>query len=133
MPYGWYLLQFLSKNDVWCISTLICFVGGSFFYKCYLYLFTHTGIQYDFHIRWWSWHWTATWWVPLVKQELFTLFTAPEFIPGFQWDSCCSIFSFLNHCWVFLSLFFCLIYFWILHWYLQTFLELCQHIYPNFN
>ena len=78
MPYCDICYNF-SVKMMFGASRLICFVGGSFLYKCYLYLFTHTGIQYDFHIRW-SWHWTATWWVPLVKQELFTLFIAPEFI-----------------------------------------------------
>jgi hypothetical protein len=40
---------------------------------CYLYLFTHTGVQHDFHIRRCSCRLTVTRRVPLVEQELLTL------------------------------------------------------------
>ena len=30
---------------------LFLFVGGSYFYLRYLYLFTYTGVKHDFHIR----------------------------------------------------------------------------------
>jgi hypothetical protein len=38
----------------------------------YLYLFTYTGVQHDFHIRWCSCRLTVTWRVLHVKQELLT-------------------------------------------------------------
>ena len=43
------------------------------FYWCYLYLFTYTGVQHDFPIRWCSCCLTVTRRVPHVKQELLTL------------------------------------------------------------
>ena len=46
------------------------------FYLCCLYLFTHTSVQHDFHVRWFSCLLPATWQVSLVEQELPTL-------PGF--------------------------------------------------
>ena len=51
----------------------ICFVEGSCF--IYLYLFTYTGVQHDFHIRWCSCRLSLTVGrrVSLVEQELLTL------------------------------------------------------------
>ena len=46
-------------------------------YLCYLYLFTHTGVQHDFHIRWWMCRLTVAWWVSHVEQELLT---HPEYL-----------------------------------------------------
>ena len=34
------------------IQTLCIFCKEFMFYLCYLYLFTYTGVQHDFHIRW---------------------------------------------------------------------------------
>ena len=51
------------------------------FYLCYLLLFTYTGVQHDFHIRFCSYRLTVTRQVSYVKQELSFL---PEFIPGFS-------------------------------------------------
>ena len=43
------------------------------FYLCYLYLFTYTCVQHDFHIRWCSCSRTVTQSMPIVKQDLPTL------------------------------------------------------------
>jgi hypothetical protein len=43
------------------------------FYWCYMYLFTYTCVQHDFHIRWYSCCLQVTWQVPLVEQELLTI------------------------------------------------------------
>ena len=49
--------------------------------------------------RWWCSHHyiqnVVTWQVPLMEQKLHILFGAPDFFPGFWWDLCYSIFSFL--------------------------------------
>jgi hypothetical protein len=56
------------------------------FYLCFLCLFTHTGVQHDFHVRW-SWcHLAVTRRVAIVEQELFTL---PEHL-GFTLFICLS-------------------------------------------
>jgi hypothetical protein len=54
------------------LFTPICCVGGSCFI-CYLYLFTFTGVQHDFHLTWCSCLLAITRRVSLVKQELSTL------------------------------------------------------------
>jgi hypothetical protein len=43
------------------------------FYICYLYLFTYTGVQHDFHVKWWSRRLTVTRRVSRVEQKLLTL------------------------------------------------------------
>ena len=53
------------KNDVRFVLTSICFVESSCFSFVYLYLFTYAGVQYDFHIRWYSCRLTITRWVSL--------------------------------------------------------------------
>jgi hypothetical protein len=49
------------------------------FYLCYLYLFTYTGVQHDFYIRWCSCYSTATRRVPLMKH--LALSSPPIFSP----------------------------------------------------
>ena len=49
------------------------FCTGFMFYLCYLYLFTYTGVQHDFNIRWCSCRLTVTWQMSHVEQELLTL------------------------------------------------------------
>jgi len=43
------------------------------FYLCLLYLFTHTGVQHDFPVRWCWCHLTVRRRVTIVEQELLTL------------------------------------------------------------
>ena len=65
------------------------------FYWCNLYLFTHIGVQHDFHIRVCSCHLTVTWRVSLVGQEMLTLLEhlrSPRIVVGFVR---CSIFYLL--------------------------------------
>ena len=64
---------FLHKNDVWLVFTTICFVGGSCFINVFVYLFTHTGVQHGFHVKWCLCRLSVTRWVSLVEQELLTL------------------------------------------------------------
>jgi hypothetical protein len=52
-------------------------------YLCYMYLFTYTGVQHDFHIRWWSCHLMVPRRVSHVKQELLTLPEHPKSSPVF--------------------------------------------------
>ena len=59
-------------NDDLFVFTPICCVGGSCFI-CYLYLFTFTGVQHEFHLTWCSCLLAITRRVSLVKQELSTL------------------------------------------------------------
>jgi hypothetical protein len=63
-------------------------------YLCYLYLFTYSGVQHDFQIRWDSCRLTITWWVSHVIQELLP-FRSTYGHPRFQWGSSCSIISFM--------------------------------------
>jgi hypothetical protein len=59
-------------------------------YLCCLYLFTHTSVQHDFYVRWFSCLLSATWQVSLVEQELLTF-------RFFLWVSYSSIkFNFLS-------------------------------------
>ena len=51
----------------------ICVVGGVISYLCYLHLFTYTGAQHNFHIRWCLCRLTGTRLVSHVEQELLTL------------------------------------------------------------
>ena len=53
----------------------LCFLKGVHFilYLCYLYLFTHIGVQHDFHVRWCFCLLTATRRVRLKGHELHTL------------------------------------------------------------
>jgi len=55
-----------------CVLTPICFVGVPY-YLCQLYLFTYSGGQRDFHIRWCSCRLTVAQQVPHVEQKLLTL------------------------------------------------------------
>ena len=65
--------------DFWVIkmfgSSLLtfCFVGDIMFYLCYLYFFTHTGVQHDVYIRWGLCRLTVRQWVLLVDQELLII------------------------------------------------------------
>ena len=63
-------------------------------YLCYLYLFTYSGVQHDFQIRWDSCRLTITWWVSHVIQELLP-FRSTYGHPRFQWGSSCSTISFM--------------------------------------
>jgi hypothetical protein len=56
------------------------------FYLCVLYLFTYTGVQHDFHVRWCWCHLAVTRRVTIVEQELLTL---PEHL-GFALFICLS-------------------------------------------
>ena len=55
------------------------------FYRWYLYLFTHTDVQHEFHIAWISCRLSVTWRVPLMEQELYST-GAPDFYP-----TCCGV------------------------------------------
>jgi len=65
--------RFTRKNDVRFVLTPICVVGGFMFYLCYLYSFTYTDVQHNFHIRWYSCRLTVTRLVLYVEQELLNL------------------------------------------------------------
>jgi hypothetical protein len=84
-------------NDVLFIFTPICCVGGSCFI-CYLYLFTLTGDQHDFHFTWCSCLLTIARRVPLLKQELSTL---PEHLIATPVFSVVHVAEFLVFCVVF--------------------------------
>jgi len=48
-------------DSSWLLFVLFCFVLYGFMcYLCYLYLFTYTGVQHDFYIRWCSCPLTVT-------------------------------------------------------------------------
>jgi hypothetical protein len=66
-------LMIKTLDNIWKsnIFTPICFVNASHF--CNLHLFMYTCVQYNFYIRWYSYHLTVTQWVPVVEQELSTL------------------------------------------------------------
>ena len=66
------------KNDVRSVLTLICFVIMFMLYLCSLYLFTHHGIQNDYHIGSCSYCLTETRRVSRVEQELYTLLWHPS-------------------------------------------------------
>ena len=98
----------------------------------YLYLFTYTGVQHDFHIRWCSCRLTVTWRVLHVKQELLT---TPEHLSSppvyselcIAWSLvfcamlCRSLFVFLSFFfWLLCCLSFFDLRFWLPLWYLQT-------------
>ena len=61
------------KNDVRSVLTLICFAIMFMLYLCSLYLFTHHGIQNDYHIGSCSYCLTETRRVSRVEEELYTL------------------------------------------------------------
>jgi len=58
-----------------CFIYVICiyFVGGSCFIYVIFYLFTHTGVQHDFHVTWCLCRLTVTRRVSLVEQEPLNL------------------------------------------------------------
>jgi len=85
---------------------------------CYLYLFTHTGVQNDFHFRWCSCHLTVTRWMCLVEQELLTIPGHPSSRTGFSVERVVrSLISYMcnlvDHCLFFCPLFtiFCMTFF----------------------
>jgi hypothetical protein len=103
---------YFSKNEVRFVSTPICFVGVS---CIMLFVVTMpTVVQHDFHIRWCSCRLSVTRRVSCGAGTA-NPFGTPEFTPGFQWGSCCSIFSFLcNVLWVVvwpLYVGYCVVYF----------------------
>ena len=116
-------------NDDLFVFTPICCVGGSCFI-CYLYLFTFTGVQHDFHLTWCSCLLTTTRRVSLVKQELSTLpehlITTPVFNVVHVAESlvfcvvfCISLFLFsVDYC---IACFSSIEGFWLSIWYIQTF------------
>lgn len=67
--------------DFWVIKMLgsslltFCFVDDFMFYLCYLYFFTHTGVQHDVYIRWGLCRLTVRQWVLLVDQEHLKVFS----------------------------------------------------------
>jgi hypothetical protein len=131
--------------QVFCCSTTIerlyshLFCRKFMFYWCYLYLFMYTGVQQDFHISWCSCRLTVTQQVSHVELEQLP-FLEPEFTTVFLWGSFFSVFSFMcndKKCVLDRSLSFCpfsfgrcvvcpsIYSFWLLPWYLQTFLMKC--------
>jgi hypothetical protein len=62
-----------ANNDAWFVFTSICYVRGFMFYLFVLYLFKHTGVQHDFHVRWCSCSLTVIQRVSLVEQKLLSL------------------------------------------------------------
>ena len=101
------------------------------FYLCYLYLFTYTGVQHDFYIRWCSCYSTATRRVPLMKH--LALSSPPIFSPirVVQCQVFRVVFS-ISFC--SFSSGYCIIYtsmiynFWLSLWYLQTFFSIVDVI-----
>ena len=74
-------------NNIWHRCLLLVFVTCEFVFTLfYSVVFVASRKNFDFNS-----HFTTRQ-VPLVEQELLTL---PEFALGFQWGSCCSVFSFL--------------------------------------
>jgi len=61
----------------------VLFCREFMFYLCYLYLFTYTGVQHDFHIRLCLYRLAVTRQVSHVQQEMLTPSGEPEFTPGF--------------------------------------------------
>jgi signal transduction histidine kinase len=55
------------------IQTLCIFCKEFMFYLCYLYLFTYTGVQHDFHIRW-SYYLTSITYATIYPVLLMPLF-----------------------------------------------------------
>ena len=49
------------------------------FYPWYLYLCTHTGVQYSFHIISYSCRLPVPWQMPLIEQELLSTWVHPAF------------------------------------------------------
>ena len=64
-----------SLKEVTSLSNLKVVGALGQFMFCYLYLFifTHTGVQHDFHIKWCSCHLTVIWWMLHVEQKQLTL------------------------------------------------------------
>ena len=50
----WCPLRIPRNKDIRFVWTTISLIGGFMFYLCYVYLFTYTGVQHNFHIRWCS-------------------------------------------------------------------------------
>ena len=131
----WCPLRFPSKRMLDAYWLLFVLWGGFMFYLCYLYLFTHTGVQHDFHITWCSCRLTVTRRVSHVEQELLSLPEHPSSPPVFSgvrvalslvfcvmFCGCClSLRSFsFGYCVVCPSS----IYgFWLSFWYLSLFLQ----------
>lgn len=61
----------LSLFPLWLV------VGSCFIY--YLYLCTHTGVQYSFHIISYSCRLPVPWQMPLIEQELLSTWVHPAF------------------------------------------------------
>ena len=74
----------VKRCSVRLYSHLSC--RGLMFYLSYLYLFTYTGVQRDFHITWCSCRSTITQRAPLVKQEQPTIPERLGSLPG-----CCEV------------------------------------------
>ena len=65
------ITTFLQQLHIIGYDFLICM--GFMPYLCYLYIFTYTGVQQNFHVRWCSCCLMETGRVSLVEQELLTL------------------------------------------------------------
>jgi hypothetical protein len=65
-------IETISHSYLRFIFTPIYFVGVHVL-LCYLYLFTYTGVQHDFHVRWYLCYFTVARQVLLMEQELTTL------------------------------------------------------------
>ena len=103
------------------------------FYPCYLYLFTYSGAQRDFHIRWCSCRLAVTRQVSLVERELLALpehMSTPSGFSGIRvarsWTLyvvfCRSLFVLFILVIVFCH--FSIYDFWLPLWYLQPFLRI---------
>ena len=64
----WYRIRFPRKNDARFDCTPNCYVGVYSLLVFFVYLFTSTGVQYDFHVRWYYCHLTVTRRMSLVEQ-----------------------------------------------------------------
>ena len=78
-----------------------------------MYLFTHTGVQHDCHIRWGLRHFTVTRWMSLVESEPQTL---PEHLNSHRLSGICVSQSFVS-CVIFVDhgLSFSPFFFWLLY------------------
>ena len=94
-------------------SHLFC---RGFCFMCHLYLFTHTDVLLDIHIKWCKCRLAVTRRVTLVEQKLFNLAGQQGSPPVFCGVHCLSFF--------FLPLY-CL--FWLPVWHLQTFVRALFH------
>jgi len=126
---------FFLQKDI-----LLRLYRGFMFYLCYLYLFTYTGAQHDFHVRWCSCCLAVTWQVSLVERELLALpehMNSPSGVSGIRvarsWTLCVVFCRSLFVLFILVIVFspFSIYGIWLPLWYLQPFLRISLVIYKN--